>query len=59
MIHSGDIADDVIGLIMFFTDLPWTGPKTTFEAGHLIGDIIAGYLNNPRMRGEPKRKHHS
>jgi hypothetical protein len=45
--NIGDIADDIIGIVMYFAPLPWAGPGTTNELGSLFGNLVASFLNTP------------
>lgn len=46
----GTIIQDVLGIVLYFSDLPWAGPKNAVEVGKLIGDIIASFMNVPKWK---------
>lgn len=49
-VASGDIAQDIIGIVVYAMGLPYKGPNTPREIGYLVGDIIAKFLNNPKFK---------
>ena len=51
LLHIDSLADDVTGILLFFDEeLPWAGPATTVQLGHLFGDIIKSFFDTPRYK---------
>ena len=53
VLDSGEIANNIIKLVIYFGDLPYKGgPLNASELGHTFGALVASLLDLPRFKDD-------